>query len=442
MKSLIEIELKKRLRSSLTWFAIIILIIISVIYVLELKDQRSLRTFNGHNLGRYDNGVLRLSQYTDKELYPRKYYSEIIREKGGEELIKANEEHNIKEITRLMSFEYLIVAKSGYITNDPIINTVFYNKVIDMWNDVSGGVPYEDIDFYPQNYPDTLYKYNNLLSGKYYYQLYKNDFEPIYKDDVNNITYLYYYFFNIVTKFIVIIPISFIYNAINREKNTGSLKLILTQSISRKKYYISKWISGVVHIIFVIIFPPILMSIILGIINGFVSLKYPTIYLRDSLTTLKNIPNYFERFDRQYGWKPQLCYSFNYYAETMTGPEFRGAHDRMEVIPFYKYLLMVILLTILFIAFAVALVQLISAIINKEIISFAVAALSFALGILISSPYKYDENLNLSPFTMENASRIVTGTYNVTAFGSILILSASTILLLIIGCMYFKKKAI
>lgn len=345
------------LKSSLTWFAITVLIIISILYVLEVKEQRNLRTFYGHNLGRYNYGVFRLSQYTDKELNPNVYYSEIIRERGGEQLIKANEEHNIKEITRLMTFEYLIMAKAGYVLNDPVENTAFYNKVIDMWNDVSGGVPYEDIDFYPQNYPATLNKNDNLLSGKYYYQLYINDFEPIY-------------------------------NAINREKNTGSLKLILTQSISRKKYYISKWISGVIRILFVIIFPPILMSIILGITNGFVSMEYPTIYLRDSLTTLKTIPNYFERSSRQYGWAPQFCYSFSYYAETMSGPEFHGAHERMEIIPFYKYLLMVILLTALFIAFAVALVQLISAIINKEIISFAGSALIFALGILISSPWE------------------------------------------------------
>lgn len=77
----------------------------------------------------------------------------------------------------------------------------------------------------------------------------------------------------------------------------------------------------------------------------------------------------------------------------------------MELIPFYKYLLMVILLTVLFIV--------------------------FAIGTLISSSFKYEKNLNLGSFTLEHAPRIVTGIYNVTAPGSILILSASTILLLI-----------
>lgn len=72
-----------------------------------------------------------------------------------------------------------------------IKNPFFYNKTIKIWNDVSGGVPYEDIDFYPRNYPYVEGRYNNLLAAKYYYKLYINDFEPIYKDDVNNVTYLY-----------------------------------------------------------------------------------------------------------------------------------------------------------------------------------------------------------------------------------------------------------
>ncbi|WP_353093578.1 hypothetical protein [Tissierella praeacuta] len=117
-------------------------------------------------------------------------------------------------------------------------------------------------------------------------------------------------------------------------------------------------------------------------------------------------------------------------------------HDKIEVIPFFNYLLMVILSTILFIAFTVALTQLISAIINKEIISFVAISIVFAIGILISSPFKYGKHLNLSPFTMKHASRIVIGTYNVTALTSTLILLASTIVLLIAGTIYFKRKEI
>jgi ABC-type transport system involved in multi-copper enzyme maturation permease subunit len=283
-----------------------------------------------------------------------------------------------------------------------------------------------------------------LLTAQYYYQLYKNDFEPIYYDDINNITYLYNYFFSIVPKFIVIISIIFIYNTINKEKNRGSLKLVFTQSVSRWEYYISKWISGLIYIIFILLFPTIIISLLLGMKNGFISMKYPTLYIKDTMTSLKPIPNYFDIIKAKMGSYPWFNKTaLGYYAPShKTFVDVVAEHNKTELIPFYKYLLMVLLLTILFIGFAVALVQLISAIINHEIISFLVATGVFIIGTLISSPFKYEKHLNLSPFTMENASRIIIGTYNVTALTSILILLGFTILLLIIGVIYFKKKEI
>lgn len=263
---------------------------------------------------------------------------------------------------------------------------------------------------------------------------------------MNNITYLYDYLFNILPKFIIIIPILFIYNTINKEKNVGSLKLVLTQSISRWKYYLSKWLSGIIHVIFTLSFPAILISTILGLINGFVSLNYPTIYFKNTMTSFKNIPNYLDAVKMQKGYFKTFGDSdatFSYFApKSSYVSNFANPHEKMEIIPFYKYLLIVVLLSILFIAFAVALTQLISAIVNKEIISFVGITLIFGLGILATSPFKYEKYLNLSPFTMENGSRIVIGTYNTTALASTLILFISSIMLLTIGIIYFRRKEI
>ena len=162
------------------------------------------------------------------------------------------------------------------------------------------------------------------------------------------------------------------------------------------------------------------------------------------MTKFKPIPNYLDSLKIKLGFYPKLQpKTFSYYAPASgTIMNYGNLHNKTEVIPFYKYLIMVILLTVLFIAFAVALTQLVSAIINKELISFALSSSIFVIGTLISSPFKYEKHLNLSPFTMENASRIVIGTYNVTALTSTIILLLSTILLLILGCKYFNKKEI
>ena len=450
MLTLITIELKRRLRNPLTWFIIGILCIMSILNITEMKNKRLDRHFIGHDIHSFGSRHLYdwAEMYFDdmeKRLYPKQYYSTYVYTNVPKQIAEANKENNIPEINRLLGFYHLLIAKKGYVTNDPIRSKVFEKKVMDMWIDISGGIPYDDIDFHPIFSGASNTEDYNLLWAKYYHQLYKKDLEPIYPDDANNITYTYNYFFDILPLFIIIITILLAYNNINKDKNNGSLKLLFTQSINRWNYYISKWISNVVQLLFIFLLPPMITNIVLKLTNHFVPMNYPVLYLKDTMISFKSIPNYFDTVKSQIGFVKtfRLRTTISKYApghELVIDVVF--PHRRMEFISFYKYLLMVLLLTILFIAFAVALTQLISAIINKEIKSFVAASAVFILGTLISSPFKYGEHLNLSPFTMEHASRIVIGTYNVTALTSILILSLSTLLLLIVGVKYFNRKEI
>lgn len=450
MLTLIIMDLKQRLRNPLTWFIIGILCIMSLLNITEMKNKRLDRHFIGHDI--YSYGSRHLYDWAEikfddmkKELYPKQYHSTYLYTDLPKQIIETNKENNISEINRLFAFYNLLKAKKGYVTNDPIRSKVFEKNAIDIWQDVSGGISYEDIDFYPIFSGVANLEEYYFLWSKYYHQLYIKNLEPIYPDDANNITYTYNYFFDILPQFIIIITILLTYNNINKDKNLGSLKLLFTQSVHRKDYYIGKWISGVIQLVFIFLLPPIIINILLWSTKNIVSMKYPVLHLKDTMISLKSIPNYLEAIKVQSGYIPTFGdnTTFSRYApghELFIDVAF--PHRRMEFISFYKYLLMVLLLTILFIAFAVALVQLMSAIINKEIISFVAISAIFATGILISSPFKYGEHLNLSPFTMEHASRIVIGTYNVTALTSILILSLSTLLLLIVGVRYFNRKEI
>ena len=450
MLTLISIELKRRLRNPLTWFIIGVLCLMSMLNIMEMKNARLDKSFIGHDIHLY--GSTHLNNWAEmkfddveKELYPKQYYSTYLFTDLPKQIIEANKENNISEINRLFAFYNLLKAKRGYVTNDHIRSKVFEKKAMDMWQVVSGGISYEDIDFYPIFSGVFNMEEYFLLWAKYYHELYIKDLEPIYPDDANNITYTYNYFFDILPLFIIIITILLTYSNINKDKNIGSLKLLFTQSINRWRYYISKWISSVVQLLFIFLLPPMISNTILWINKDFVSMKYPVLHLKDTMIGLKSIPNYFDTAKVQMGFIPTfgLNTTISKYApghELVIDTPI--PHRRIEWMSFYKYLLIVLLLTILFIAFAVALVQLISAIINKEIISFVVVGAVFALGTLISSPFKYGDKLNLSPFTMEHASRIVIGTYNVTVLTSIIILSLSTLLLLIIGIRYFKRKEI
>lgn len=436
---LITMELKRRIKKPMTWFLILILTLMSLINIMETKEARSYRIFTGHDIHRFSDFIPNWVGLDERhrQLMPKAVFSREVLTKVQVDIVIANKQEDVREVTRLLAFLHLLQAKAGFVTNDTIGNPEFDRLVKPMWYDVSGGIPYDNINFFPLGGAFIDTRQYHLLRGKYYHHLYVNDLEPIYHDDLNNVTYLYDYFFNIVPLFVIILSILLVYNSINKEKNSGSLKLVITQSINRWKYYISKWIAGTVHVLFIILLPPIVLSTILGIRYGFVSLSYPTIYLRNSMTSLKTIPNYFDAVD----FIPRFRPTFSYMAPNTTSRLFMP-HERMELIPFYQYLLLVLLLTIMFVAFAVALTQLISALINIEIISFVTIAGIFIAGTLLSTPFTQGKSLNLSPFTMGNPGRIIIGTYNITALGAIITLLASTALLLAIGCRYFRTKEI
>ncbi len=183
---------------------------------------------------------------------------------------------------------------------NPISDIMLKNDIYKMWLDVSNGISYESIDFRPVMSGGKADTSLHLLSAKYHHNLYVNNIEPIYNDEVNNVTAIYGYFFKVIPSMLFLIVILFVYNSINKEKRTGSLKLILTQSINRSRFYLSKWISSIVHIVAIFLIPSILISTIVGFYGGFVTLKYPTFYLSNAFSRLTPIPNYFDFVERDY----------------------------------------------------------------------------------------------------------------------------------------------
>lgn len=70
---------------------------------------------------------------------------------------------------------------------------------------------------------------------------------------------------NVIPIIVIIVVILLNYDLINRDVREGSLKQLITQSTSRWKYYISKFIAGMVMATFVIIFSLAISIIILNI---------------------------------------------------------------------------------------------------------------------------------------------------------------------------------
>src|SRR5699024_6141683 len=243
----------------------------------------------------------------------------------------------------------------------------------------------------------------------------------------------------ILPTIIVILCILLNYNSINKEVIDGSVKLILTQSIPRWKYYISKYFNGVIITIFVAFLPMFITNLFLGTQIGFRSMDYPVIYDGQGIRRFKPAFNFIESKTEVKTW------DYTSFFKMTHKKSFEGVnlHQRnIDIIPFYKFLLLSLLFTLLFTMFLVAFVQLLSALINNKILSLIATTGIFVISYYIFKPFLYEEHYNLCPFTMNNGARIVAGTHNVTMLTAFIVLTLSTVIFLLLGIRYFNKKEI
>jgi hypothetical protein len=113
-----------------------------------------------------------------------------------------------------------------------------------------------------------------------------------------------------------------------------------------------------------------------------------------------------------------------------------------EIVPFYLYLLSMVVVAVLFIGFLVALTQFISALINNERLSLLVVGLAYGLSLGLSKLSISKLEYNLVPTGLYNVCKTVGGNLYVTALGASIILIISTILILGLSIKYFDKKHI
>ena len=408
--------------------------IISYVKTDEIKTQRLGRPFTGNYNTEFAKQSITMK---DNILWRRNSddsTNEIVIE-NAKKIIKADRERDYKSYNKHYTFRELIYAKE-YMSTDEIRFNAAERQIKGLWDNVSDEVKYEDTNISYAGDQYYLMEFSLINIAKFHNYLYNNDLEVFYEDEINNIAFSYNYLMDILPMVLIISVVLFAYNSINREINSQVAKLILTQGIPRWKYYLSKYISGVLHILFVVYIPLAIISTILGLKYGFISLKYPVFYYPRGLKYLTPRFNYVRELTNPIGF-----ISISRLPKQLAkGSETILLGD--EIISFYMFLILTMILTILFILFAVALVEFISAIINNELISFAVVAVVFLTGYRLSEPYIHERHYNLSPFTMNNAATIINGSSNVTALTSFLILLIMTIVLLTIGITYFKRKEI
>ena len=446
MRSLIWLGLKKRIKQLKTWFLIIMILIISILAIRDYQAKSMEYTGDYFDsLGKhiedlsYSRYGIYLPNEEGRDIYEKLKNNYRLMYNTGTQIRINGQDNNYKEANRLASFSYLLFAKDVAQKEGGIREILFHRQSAGMWDNVSGGIEFGKIDFNPpigywgiwQQY------YYYLLYAKYYNYLYQYDLEPIsHRNKMGSMTFLYQYFNKIIPVLLGAIVLILTFDSINEDWLNGSMKLTLTQPFSRWKYILSKIIVGVLHSIFVIIIPVLLITIVFGFFDSFENYNYPVLFLQDGFTRFEPIPNHIE-FDREnLGFNCDIGISL--YSSYPKGEVY--VHSRIDLIPLYEFLFFALLLTILFILFCVTLNVLISSMIKNRITSFTVVGGIILIGTVLSNKLVTGHKYNLSPFSMNNPVRILDGTYNVTALVATMILIGALLILFMINVLYFKRK--
>lgn len=443
MGALIYFELKRRLRSTMFVIAIVLMLIAIVIDMGEANALRESRPFGDYPESLTSNPYDWIGYESDKRkaAYPKAVESYNLFSQTKKQREIAAYEDDYIEYARLVSFNMLLSFKMSGVGYNTMSEAVVKRDIGELWEDVSGGISYDAVDFRPFSTLNSTGLGTYLTAARFYHSIYENRLRIEYTDENTTASVVYRYLDGVLPIALLLFGLFFSYQAINKERENGALKLLLTQSIHRDKIYFAKWISSVIQIIAALFIPIFMVFVSIVIKNGNTGLKYPLPYLQSIFSRFLPIANYAATSES--GEPVTLATrGIGHIATSIPIINQWVFHPDIAYLSLARYAVIVFILTLFFAAFIVAFVQLISTLINNVQLSLAVALSSYGIVTLLSMPFTNGEQLNMSPFTLFRPTRILEGLYNITPLTSVLILLISTTILLVIGSQLFKRKAI
>lgn len=439
MGAYIWFELRRKISQPKTWFLMGLIFILSFQKITDYK-VKSLTDLSSLKFDLYgeliENAGNRLLDDYEDGSRESKDSAKLLKDIGTEIRIAAKKE-DYTEWKRLNSFGNLIRSKASAQRFGGLREESFRIRAMKIWDEVSGGINYVDVDFKfgdvaaTRSISDT-----RLTAGKYYHILYRDNLHPIERYRMDSMTFLYHYFNDIIPVLIGLIILILVFDSINDEWNNGSLKLILTQPFSRNKYLISKITVGILHSLFIVLIPALIISFGYGIRDGFENYNYPVLYLEEGVQSFKPLPNYLEEDIEIHGENSSLGISIFANIKDTYG----GIDKKLDLIPLYKFLLMALLLLLFCIIFYVVLNIFISSVTKNKIIAFSASGLITLIGTIISQRWTMGDRYNLSPFTMNNPVRILNGTYKATSLTALLVLSGTALFMFLCNIVYYQRK--
>lgn len=282
-----------------------------------------------------------------------------------------------------------------------------------------------------------MYPYYQF-KARYYDQLAKQDIDMMTYSTIDSST-VFVQFMRFMFPLIPIIVAGLLcYDALQEDKDSGVVKVLLTQPLPRKIYIRKKMMQNIKSVLLIFLIPMLIVSIGFGIFDHYKTARAPVLANTKGITSVELMENTLPEIVKKDGVVNTIGIT-----EYFSIPYQYGTPNvEFELIELWQFTLLCLGMAILVLIFMVLLCTLISVILHNKFAALAVSFIVLMVGMFISSPSNVAPIYAFLPFTYMNPVDIVSGFSTYTYLSGILVLLISNLLLYGSILILYKRKDI
>lgn len=355
--------------------------------------------------------------------------------------------HNMTKLcllSALYRFElYTASGLSGSISETDLMNDkINMEHMLEQYDMTSSSYSFlVKTDLYG-NPESVIQEFSGIVRRAQMYMLYhEHNLVPMSSASYGAMSSIYLIYENLSSVLLIVLSALICMDMIFYDKQSGTLKLLLTQP-KKRCYYLKRLCFQYFNKIAVLFLLPLFsVFLITGVSSTFADVNAPVLAYEKGFMSFKGLDNNIKKTNYIYNEEKEI-YFFNTRISPLNPGDMEPQPD-MGIMPFWKVILACTLFSAVLLMFYVVLHLFFHILLTNPIAAASTGLLiSFVLAFL-SPPETATAIYNLiNPITSRNPIYAVTGYIGFSFLWSIIVLIVSIFVLFIISCLLFKRKDI
>lgn len=295
--------------------------------------------------------------------------------------------------------------------------------------------------------PDGWYYEGNLAdqTPMYpYYQFTAQFYDELEQQNIDQLTYstvdsstVFIQFIRVMFPLLPIIIIAMMcYDSLQEDKDSGVVKVLLSQPIKRSSYIRKKLTTNIKAVLFIFLVPLFTVSLGYGLFDHYKTIQAPVLANAQGIASVELMENTLPEIERSDGNIDTLGVT-QYFSVPY---RYNSPNIKFEFMAMWQFVLLVIVMAVFVLIFIVLLNMLIVVLVGNKIAALAISLIVLLAGMFISRPSNVNIIFAFLPFTYMNPVNILSGYSTYTYLNGMLVLLVSDLLLYLIIMSIYKKR--